>query len=151
MLMLVYGLPTLAMVLERPHLRPQVLVVGRYHAALAARGHYLVLAERPRANITYGADHPIADARTVRLGAVLNHRNVARSGYRHYIIHVCRPSAQMHGNDRTCSIRQRRFNGRGRDIAAVAIDIDEHRGGAGVDDRRDRSDESSGRDNNFVA
>jgi hypothetical protein len=37
--------PGLAVVLQAPDFRPEFLIIGRDHAALAARGHDLVLAE----------------------------------------------------------------------------------------------------------
>src|SRR5690554_990254 len=45
MLTLIHRIPTLAVILVRPHLRPQLPVIGRHHAALTTGAHDLVLTE----------------------------------------------------------------------------------------------------------
>src|SRR5690606_20670044 len=45
MITLVDGFPALAVILERPHTRPEFLIVGGHHATFATGGHDLVLTE----------------------------------------------------------------------------------------------------------
>ncbi|MOA19711.1 hypothetical protein D3C78_1401140 [compost metagenome] len=55
-LALIDRFPALAVILERPHFRPQFAVIGSDHAALAASAHDLVLAERPGTDMADGTD-----------------------------------------------------------------------------------------------
>jgi hypothetical protein len=75
MLAFVHRLITLAMVLERPHRPPQRLVIRRHHAALAARGHDLVLAKTPSTYMANAADTAAFVACTMGLGTVFNKRD----------------------------------------------------------------------------
>jgi len=54
MLALIDSLPALAVILERPHLRPQLPVIRGDHPTLTAGSHDLVLAERPGSNMSDG-------------------------------------------------------------------------------------------------
>src|SRR5690554_6213676 len=69
---LIHRIPALTMVLIRPHLGPQSLVICGHHAALAASGHDLVLAERPTPDMANGAHRAPLITGTMGLGAVLN-------------------------------------------------------------------------------
>src|SRR5690606_24252127 len=69
MMLFVDRTPALAMILERPHARPQLPVAGSDHSAFSARGNDLVLAERPRPDIAEGTDAASVVAGAMRLGA----------------------------------------------------------------------------------
>src|SRR3546814_13496926 len=68
------------MILERPHARPEIAIVARHHAAFAAGGHDLVLAEGPGADMADRPDAAPLVARAMRLRAILDHLDTARGG-----------------------------------------------------------------------
>src|SRR5690606_41955500 len=70
MLAFVDSIPRLAVVLVRPHAFPELWIIGRDHAALAARGHDLVLAKRPGAHMADGTHRAPLVARAMGLGAI---------------------------------------------------------------------------------
>src|SRR3546814_10637903 len=71
--------PALDMILERPHARPEIAIVARHHAAFTAGGHDLVLAEGPGADMADRPDAAPLVARAMRLRAILDHLDTARS------------------------------------------------------------------------
>src|SRR5687768_6968209 len=120
MLALVDGLPALAVVLVRPHPRPQFLVVSGHHPAFAAGGHDLVLAERPGADLAEASDHLSIDRGAVRLGAILDQAKAARVGEHAELTHFARPAAKMDRKDRLGPLGDQRLDGLRRDVSAVA-------------------------------
>ena len=126
-LTLVHRVPALAVVLVRPDRFPQIFVVDRDHSAFAAGGHDLVLAEGPRADVADRADAAAFVAGAVGLGAVLDHLDAARPRELHDRIHVDGITAEVHDDDRARALGQHRPDRFGRDIAAVAVDVGEHR------------------------
>src|SRR5690606_7744833 len=72
------GCPALAVVLPGPHGRPERAIVRGDHAAFAAGGHDLVLAEGPGTNVADRADRAALVSSTVRLGAVFDDPEVMR-------------------------------------------------------------------------
>ena len=150
-LALVDRLPALAVVLQRPHARPQPALVGGDHAALAAGGHDLVLAERPGPDMADGAHRAALVARPVGLGAVLDDLQAALGGQGHDRVHVAGPAGQVHADHRPGARGQHRADARGGDVLRIAVDLGEHRCGAGVDDAGDRSEEGPRGDHHLVA
>ena len=147
----IHGLVALAMVLVLPHRAPQRLVVGRDHAALAARGHDLVLAKRPGADVADRAHGPALVTRSVRLRAVFDHSEPMRIGQRHDRIHVARPTGQMHGDHRLGAVRDRLGNAGCRQIATVGLHIGKHWNCASIHDAGNAGDESARRDDHLIA
>src|SRR5690606_13460720 len=92
MLALIHRFPALAVVLVRPHARPQLAVIGGHHAALTTGGHDLVLAERPAAHVPDGADRPALVASPMGLCAVLDHMQTALPRQLHDRVHVAGPT-----------------------------------------------------------
>ena len=149
--MVVDRLVVLAVVLVGPHQLPQVFVAGGDHAALAARGDDLVLAEGPAADIAEGAHGPAAVARPVCLGAVLDDREIEIPCERQHAVHVAGPAGKVYTDDGAGTRGEYRGDGLGRDVLGVAIDVGEHGHGARVDDARDGGEKGAGRDDDFVA
>src|SRR5690606_8728267 len=100
--------PALAVVLVRPHARPQLAVIGGYHAAFPTGGHDLVLAERPAAHVPDGADRPALVASPMGLGAVLDHMQTALAGQLHDRVHIAGPAGQVNTDDRPGTLGQHR-------------------------------------------
>src|SRR3546814_19789580 len=84
--------PALSMILERPHARPEIAIVARHHAAFAAGGHDLVLAEGPGADMADRPDAAPLVARAMRLRAILDHLDTARGGEVHDRVPVTGPA-----------------------------------------------------------
>lgn len=150
-LALVHGLIALAVVLERPHRAPQRFVVRRDHATLAARGHDLVLAEAPGARMADGAEHAALVHGAMGLGTVLDDPQSMPVGQVHDRPHVAGPARQVDADD---GLRARRQDGRdraGRNIAAIGLDVSEHRRRTSVHDAGNAGDEGARRNHDFVA
>src|SRR5262245_60631056 len=96
---LVDRLVALAVILEGPHRPPQSLVVRGDHPTFAARGHDLVLAKAPSADVTDAADAAAPVPRPVRLSAVLDDFEPRSVSKGHDAVHVTRIAGQMHGDD----------------------------------------------------
>ncbi|SRR5260221_6419186 len=92
--------PVFAVVFERPHGRPIVLVVGGHHPAFAAGRNDLVLAERPRPDVTYASDASSLVRCSMSLGTIFNDLDAVSLGEGHDWIHVARHAAYVHTNDR---------------------------------------------------
>src|SRR6185295_1724539 len=111
--------PALAMVLVRPHPRPQLRVVGSHHPALAAGGDDLVLAEGPGADLAERADAAAIDPRAMGLGAILDDREAAPVRKVAQRNHLARPAAEVHRKDRPGPFADDPFDTVGADVAAV--------------------------------
>src|SRR5690606_31575710 len=96
MLLLVYRIPGLTVILVRPHALPQLAVIGGHHATLTARSHDLVLAERPGTHMADGANRTALVARTMGLGAILDHIQPALLGQLHDRVHITGQIGRAH-------------------------------------------------------
>ena len=145
------ALAVLAMILERPGIFIGIIVAKRDEPTLAAGRDDLVLAEGEGGRVAEAPDRQAVYLCAVRLGAILDDVDAALPGQRHDRRHVRRPAAKMHRDDRLGSGRDRGGDGFGIDVAAVPVDIDEHRDGADQPDAEGRCHESARRDDHFVA
>ena len=127
MLTLVNRFPALAMILVSPHVGPQLAIIGGDHAAFAARGHDLVLAERPGGDMTDGADRTAFVMSSMSLGAIFDHLQVMLSRQIHDRIHVTWPSSQMNTNEGFGTGRQHCTNGFSSEVLRVKVDICKYR------------------------
>lgn len=151
MLTVIHCIPGLAVVFVRPHLLPQGFIIGRDHAAFAARGHDLVLAEGPGTDVADRTDRAPAVLRAMRLRAVFNDVQPMFLSLGHDAIHLARPAGQMNGDDGLGARRQHRCNGFRRNILCVAVHISKDRCGAGVDDGGHRCQKGARCNNHFIA
>ena len=127
MLALEDGLVALAMVLVLPGPLPQPPPVGEQHAALAAGGHDLVLAEREAADVAEGADWTPFVQCAVGLGTVLDQHQVAVPNELQQRVHVARVPAQVNADHDPRSGGQHSLDaGRGQ-VLGISVDVGEHR------------------------
>src|SRR5690606_42145205 len=98
-LALIHRFPALAVVLVRPHAGPQLAVIGGYHAAFPTGGHDLVLAERPAAHITNGADRPTLATCSMGPGSILDHMQPMLTGQRHDRVQIGRAPCRERSED----------------------------------------------------
>ncbi len=138
---LVDRLPTLSVILVRPHAGPEFAVVGSDHTALSSRGHYLVLAERPSTNVSNGANRTPFITSSMRLGTILDHLQPMLLGQRHDRVHVARPSCQVNTDDRLGALGQDSTDGVNGHVLGIQVDIGEYWNGPDIDDGRSRGQE----------
>ena len=151
MFALVDGLGALGVVLVGPGGAPHALVVEGEESAFAAGGEDRVLAEAEGGEVAEGADGPAVDGGALRLGAVLDHGDAVRAGEVHEFGHVDGPAAEVDGDDRLGAGGEVRLHRGCIQVAAVAVDVDEHRRGAAHDGGGGGGDEGAGGGDDLVA
>ena len=107
-------------------------------------GDDLVLAERERRRVAAErADRAAAVGGAVRLRAVLDDDEVVLGGQGDERVHVDRPAAQVDRDDGAGAGVRTGCDGLGGEVAAVAVDVGDDRGGAHRDDRARGGDEGA--------
>src|SRR3954452_807418 len=119
MLAVIDSVVTLTVVLERPSLLPQRLVIGHHQPTFAGGSHDLVLAERKCVEVPHGADLACLIRRAVRLSAIFYHFEGMLASQFEDRIHVARPTRKMNCDDRLCTRRKCRADGFSRDVLAI--------------------------------
>ena len=150
MLSLVDRFPGFAVILVGPHPRPECVIVRRDHSPLSARGHDLVLAERPSADVTDRTDGATPPACAVCLRAILDDLQPVFARQRHDRVHVGHRAADVDDDDGTGTRSQHRANGFGRQALSVPVHVGKHRARARGDHAGDRGDEGARRDDHVV-
>src|SRR5215469_3947399 len=88
-----------SMVLVGPHALPQIVGVRGDHAALAGRGHDLVLAEGKRGCVTKRPDGPPSVHCSMRLGAILHHFQAPLASKSQNGVYLAGPTGKMHSHN----------------------------------------------------
>ena len=130
---------------------PELLVIRGQHAALAAGGNDLVMAEGKRGYVPHGADFDPANAGAMGLGAVLDKAQPALLGQGSQPCHVAGPACQVNRYDRAGGGSQRGADRLGGDVLAVQVNIGENRFGAAQSNAVGGGDERARGDNDFIA
>ncbi len=138
------------MIAQEQHAVEQRLVVGRQHAALAG-DHGLRTMKAERRNAAEGAGAPAMARRADRLGGVLDQRQPAAVGDRLKALPLAGRTVEIDAEDRLGLRPDRRLDRVGIEAPGVGQDVDQHRLGADIDDRRDRGDPGDVRRDDFVA
>src|SRR5690606_6684861 len=120
-------LPALAVILDRPHLRPQLAVIGGHHPPFTAGSHDLVLAERPCTYVTNRADRAPFVARAMCLGAVFDNLEAMLVYQRHNRVHVAWPAREMYTDHRPGTWGQHSADGFGCYVLRLTIHLSKHR------------------------
>jgi len=121
---------TLAVVLVGPHGLPEVTPGGGDHAALAAGGQDLVLAEGEAADDSHAADGPAPVEGAVGLGAVLDDRKASVFGEGEDAVHLAGPASEVHEDDRLGPTGEHRRDCLRSQVLAIAVDVGEDGRGA---------------------
>ncbi|MNV66001.1 hypothetical protein D3C71_1587280 [compost metagenome] len=86
----------------------------------------------------------------MRLRTVFNDLEAVPGGERHDRIHVAGPPTEVHADHSLSPRCYHALDGLCRQIAALDIDVREHRRCPSIHDARDAGDESARRDDHFV-
>ena len=107
----------------------QLALVGQAECAALDGGEVLVGVEAERHQVAEAADALAAPGGADGVGRILDHPQVASPGDRVKPVHVhCQPG-EVHGHDRPRARRDRGLDPIEIEIAAVQLDVDEHRPG----------------------
>jgi len=145
------GLVALAVVLVGPGGAPPALVVHGEEAAFAAGGDDLVLAETEGGEVAEGAHGPAVDGGALGLGAVFDDGDAVGAGEVHEVGQVDGPAAEVDGDDRLGAGGEVGLHRGCIQVAAVAVDVGEHRRGAAHDGGGGGRDEGAGGGDDLVA
>ena len=137
-------LPLLAPVAQHADPLGEVLVVGDHHAALAAGPEVLPGIEAEAAHVADGAHAPALVLRAVGLGSIFDDDEVMAAGDVQDGVEIRGLAMQVHRQDRLGAVGDRRLDLGDVHVEGVGVNVDEHRAGAGVVDRRHGRDEGAG-------
>ena len=113
------------------HTLSEGIVVGGYHATVAEAAEVLGRKKTERTEVAHRAGFFFTELRAHRLGGVLEHHQVVRTGQALHGVHVGRLPEQVHRDDRLGFVGNTPRGVLEVEVEIVVQRIDEHRGRAG--------------------
>ncbi len=141
----------IAVVTKAPCLPGQIFVVGGHHAAFAAGGKRLVLAEAASRDVTDGAGFLALVDSAKGLGVVLDDKQIVLFRKGLHFIHIADIAVQMHRHNRLGPLVDQLFRRLDADAMVVDIHIGKSRYRPGLHHGKAAGNKSVTGHDNFVA
>ncbi len=127
-------LDVVAVVTEAAGSPSQLFVIRGHHAAFAASGEGLVLAEAARIDVTKRTGLAALVFAANSLGVVFNDKQVVLLGESVELVHIADVAVQVDRDDRLGALIDQLFSGFDADAVVVDVDVSKARNRAGLDD-----------------